>query len=299
MTNIQESPLLIGIGAVLWDVFPDGARLGGAPANFAVHAAALGTRSALVSCVGDDARGREATELLKGHGVITDAVQVDAHRPTGTVPVTLVNGQPSYEIVEGVAWDAIGWRSELASLAHSAHAICFGTLDQREITRRQTILRFLDAASPACLRVLDVNFRQHYHCRNVVQASLERADVLKLSDEEVPLLREYVDGSGGVDGFWADVLTRYELRCVILTLGEKGCRVVSAECVFEVQGEKQAVVNTVGAGDAFTAAFISHLINGADLQLCAEQANLAGGFVTTQDSGMPKLPPSFRVFNKR
>ena len=106
-------------------------------------------------------------------------------------------------------------------------------------------------------------------------------------------------GGGVVDGFWADVLTRYELRCVILTLGEKGCRVVSAECVFEVQGEKQAVVNTVGAGDAFTAAFISHLINGADLQLCAEQANLAGGFVTTQDSGMPKLPPSFRVFNKR
>jgi fructokinase len=296
MTNEREPPLLVAIGAVLWDVFSDGERLGGAPANFAVHAAALGARSALVSCVGDDARGREAIEILNGHGARTDAVQVDAHRPTGTVPVTLVEGQPSYEIVEGVAWDAITWRSELSALAKTAHAICFGTLDQREQESWQTILGFLDAASPTCLRVLDVNFRQHYHNREVVHESLKRADVLKLNDEEVPLLREYVGGSEDVDEFLGDVLTRYDLRCVIMTLGEKWCRVVSKEGVFGARGKKQTVVNTVGAGDAFTAAFVSHLINGADLQLCAERANSVGGFVTTQDSGMPKLPVSFRIW---
>lgn len=299
MSNEQEPPLLVAIGAVLWDVFPDGKRLGGAPANFAVHAAALGARSALVSCVGDDARGREAVEILKGHCVSTNAVQVDALRPTGTVPVTLLNGQPSYEIVEGVAWDAIGWRSELALLAQTAHAICFGTLDQRAQESQQTILRFLDAASPACLRVLDVNFRQHYHCNDVVHHSLERADVLKLNDDEVPLLRKYVGGSEDVDEFLRDVLTRFDLRFAIMTLGEQGCRVVGKEGVFAARGEKQAVVNTVGAGDAFTAAFISCFINGANLQLCAEKANLVGGFVTTQDSGMPNLPPSFRVFYER
>ena len=104
-----DPPCVVAIGAVLWDVFPDGERLGGAPANFAVHAAALGARSAMVSCVGDDARGKAALEILSGHGVAIDAVQIHAHRPTGSVNVTLADGQPTYEIVEGVAWDAITW----------------------------------------------------------------------------------------------------------------------------------------------------------------------------------------------
>jgi len=291
------APLVVAIGAVLWDVFPDGERLGGAPANFAVHANSLGARSALVSCVGDDAKGKAAIDVLSGRGVATDAIQIEACRPTGTVPVTLNNGQPSYEIVEGVAWDAIAWRSELALLAGEAHAICFGTLDQREDQSRQTITRFLDAATTDCLCVFDVNFRQHYHGLDVVMESLNRADILKLNDEEVVLLREYVGGAEDVDAFLESVRTRFNLRCVILTLGEMGCRVVSPEGIFKAHGEEQAVENTVGAGDAFTAAFVLHLLHGADLQVCAQSANDVGGFVTTQDSGMPDLPARFRVFN--
>ncbi len=293
----RDPPLVVGLGAVLWDVFPDGERLGGAPANFAAHAAALGARSALVSCVGDDARGKAALNILNSRGVATDAVQVHAHRPTGNVNVTLVNGQPAYEIVEGVAWDAITWHSELARLARSAHALCFGTLDQRQPKSHRAIVNFLDAAAPDCLRVLDVNFRQHYHTDEIVRESLARADVLKLNDDEVPLLRDYVGGVEDVDAFLTTIRQRFDLQCAILTLGARGCRVASDAGIYQAMKKKQQVVNTVGAGDAFTAAFVAHLLYGATLQTCAEQANAVGGFVTTQDGAMPALPPHFRVFN--
>ena len=292
----RDPPCVVAIGAVLWDVFPDGERLGGAPANFAVHAAALGVRSAMVSCVGDDARGKAALEILSGHGVAIDAVQIHAHRPTGRVNVTLADGQPTYEIVEGVAWDAITWCAELAPIARSAHALCFGTLDQREAQSRRAITNFLDAVSPDCLCVLDINFRQHYHTDEIVRESLTRADVLKLNDEEVVLLRDYVGGEEDVDVFLTGICVRFDLRCVILTLGEQGCRVVSEEGICQAVGKKQEVVNTVGAGDAFTAAYVVHLLAGAPMQMCAEQANAVGGFVTTQDGGMPPLPAHFRVF---
>ena len=292
----REPPSVVAIGAVLWDVFPDGERLGGAPANFAVHAAALGARSVLVGCVGDDARGKAALEILSGRDVAIDAVQVHAHRPTGSVNVTFVDGQPAYEIVEGVAWDAISWCSELALIAQSAHALCFGTLEQREAQSRRAIRNFLDAASPDCLRVLDINFRQHYHNDEIVRESIARADVLKLNDEEVVLLRDYVGGEEDVDVFLTGVLARFDLQCVILTLGEQGCRVVGEDEICQAVGKRQEVVNTVGAGDAFTAAFVLHLLDGTPMQICAEQANAVGGFVTTQDSGMPSLPARFRVF---
>ena len=292
----RDPPCVVAIGAVLWDVFPDGERLGGAPANFAVHAAALGARSAMVSCVGDDARGKAALEILSERDVAIDAVQVHAHRSTGSVNVTLVDGQPTYEIVEGVAWDAITWCSELAPIAQSAHALCFGTLDQRAAQSRQAITNFLDAASPDCLRVLDINFRQHYHTDEIVRESLIRADVLKLNDEEVVLLRDYVGGEEDVDAFLTDICARFDLRCVILTLGEQGCRILGEDGICRAIGKRQQVVNTVGAGDAFTAAYVMHLLADAPIQICAEQANAVGGFVTTQDGGMPPLPARFRVF---
>ncbi len=292
----RDPPCVVAIGAVLWDVFPDGERLGGAPANFAVHAAALGARSTMVSCVGDDARGKAALEILSERDVAIDAVQVHAHRSTGSVNVTLVDGQPTYEIVEGVAWDAITWCSELAPIAQSAHALCFGTLDQRAAQSRQAITNFLDAASPDCLRVLDINFRQHYHTDEIVRESLIRADVLKLNDEEVVLLRDYVGGEEDVDAFLTDICARFDLRCVILTLGEQGCRILGEDGICRAIGKRQQVVNTVGAGDAFTAAYVMHLLADAPIQICAEQANAVGGFVTTQDGGMPPLPARFRVF---
>jgi fructokinase len=293
---MTDSPLIVAVGEVLWDVFPDGARLGGAPANFAVHCAALGARAALVSCVGDDPLGQDAVLGVAKHKVDNQRIYVDKAHPTGKVKVTLVNGQPSYQIVEEVAWDHILWCDELEALAKTANAICFGTLAQRAKNSRETIQKFVAAAREDCLCVLDVNFRQHYYSADVVRQSLALANVLKLNDEEVPLIRSFVGGVEDLDTFLDDLRVRYHLQWVVLTLGQGGCRVFGSDGFLNVESEPQKVVDTVGAGDAFTAAFIGHLLLGAHIETCAKQANAVGGFVVTQEGAMPSLPTSFRIF---
>ncbi len=292
----DNRPLAVAIGEVLWDVFGAEARLGGAPANFAVHAASLGLQSALVSCVGNDALGHRAVAELQKRHVGINWVLTDREHPTSTVPVTLVNGQPTYEIVEEVAWDYIGWVEGLEALAQSANAICFGTLAQRSLTSRTTIQRFLQAAPATCLRVLDVNFRQIYHSKTVVERSLELANVVKLNDDEVPVLRHYIGGSSDDDLFLADVQKRFDLHEVVLTLGEQGCRIFSSCGVVSSISHPQTVTDAVGAGDAFTAAFIGSVLSGADLKTSADRANDVGGFVVTQMGATPVLPERFCIF---
>lgn len=289
-------PHVVAVGEVLWDEFPDGARLGGAPANFAVHCAAMGGRAALVSRVGQDGRGRETLDLLRGRGVDVGFIQQDAGRPTGRVRVTLQEGRPAYEIVEGMAWDAIEWEPRLLSLAQAADAVCFGTLARRSEPSRRTLGRFVAECGEACLKTLDINFRQGYHSEEVVRESLRLADVLKLSDEEVPILRGYLRGAGDDGAFLNEVRERFQVETVVLTLGAKGCRVLGPEGDLRVSAAPRQVVNTVGAGDAFTAAFVLHRLAGKDALTCADRGNRAGGYVTTQDSATPELPEAFRVF---
>ncbi len=290
-------PRIVAFGEVLWDVFPDGARLGGAPANFAVHAASLGAEAVLVSRVGKDAEGTEALRGLEARGVNVDFVQEDAARSTGAVRVTLTEGEPAYEIVEGAAWDAVGWEDRMKALAQQADTICFGTLAQRCETSRSALQRFVAEASGECLKVLDLNFRQQYHSQEVVRGSLCTADLLKLSQDEVPILRDYVEGVEDDTVFLLDLLESFRIEWVVLTLGAQGCRVVGPEGDCQVPAEPQEVVNTVGAGDAFTAAFVLNLLAGEDVRTCAERANRAGGYVTTQDSATPDFPEAFRVFS--
>ncbi|MBI2952122.1 carbohydrate kinase [bacterium] len=289
-------PHIVAIGEVLWDEFPDGARLGGAPANFAVHCAGLGARVTLVSRVGQDSRGREALDLLRGRGVGVDFVQRDPERPTGWVRVTLRDGRPSYEIVEGVAWDAIEWEARLLPLAQGADVVCFGTLAQRNEQSRGTLRRFLAACGEGCLRALDLNFRQRFHSEEVVRESLRLTDVLKLSDEEVPTLRGYLKGAGDDGTFLNGVRERFGIETAVLTLGAEGCRVLGPEGDLRVPAAPRQVVNTVGAGDAFTAAFVLHRLAGRDAFTCADRGNRAGGYVAAQDSATPELPGEFRVF---
>lgn len=293
---MANRPHVVAVGEVLWDEFPDGARLGGAPANFAVHCAGMGARVTLVSRVGQDNRGREALDLLRGRGVGVDFVQRDPERPTGRVRVTLRAGRPSYEIVEGVAWDALQWEARLLPLAKGADAVCFGTLAQRNGQSRGTLRRFVAACREGCLRVLDLNFRQGFHSEEVVRESLHLANILKLSDEEVPTLRGYLRGAGDDRAFLDGVRERFGVETVALTLGAEGCRVLGPEGDFRVAAAPQRVVNTVGAGDAFTAAFVLHRLAGRDAFTCAEWGNRAGGYVATQDSATPELPEEFRVF---
>ena len=289
-------PCVIAVGEVLWDVFSEGARLGGAPANFAVHAASLGADAFLVSRVGRDKEGETALRMLAGRGLNVDFVQVDEARPTGTVPVTVVDGEPSYEIVEGAAWDAIAWEPRLEGLAQRAQAVCFGSLAQREATSRRTLQRFVEAVPEGCMRVVDINFRQHYHSRSVVDWSLRFADLLKLNDEEVRILRGYLGGSEDDGDFLREVCERFRIGRAVLTLGAEGCRVIGPREDVRVAAAHQDVVNTVGAGDAFTAAFVLNLLAGQDVRACAERANQAGGYVTTQDGAIPEFPETFRVF---
>lgn len=294
---MASSPLIVALGEVLWDLFPNGARLGGAPSNFGVHCSALGAQVALISGVGDDDLGKQAELALDKHQVDTQWLQVSAEHETGTVAIALTDGQPSYEIVEEVAWDHILWCDEFKALAKTANAVCFGSLAQRADQSRETIQRFVDATQEACVRVLDVNFRQHYHTQNTMRQSLALANVVKLNDDEVSVLRDYVGGSDDGDAFLDGLRDRFDLDLIVLTLGADGCRVFDGEGVRSFPSAPQTVVNTVGAGDAFTAAFVSHYLKGDALEVCATSANALGGYVATQDSATPQLPDHFCVWS--
>lgn len=289
----------VTIGELLFDVFPDGERLGGAPSNFAYHVAAMGARSSLVSAVGNDARGAKSLEFLSGAGVLTAGVRQTTEAPTGVVQVSLANGQPAYDIVEDVAWDQIDILPETEAEIQKADLVCWGTLGQRSCRSREAHRQLFALVPESSLRVCDLNFRQHYHSKSVVLACLRRAGLLKINDEEIPILRSYVGGPCDHRDFLRDVRHRFEIDTIVLTLGGRGCRVSAANVDFSVPGENVKVVNTVGAGDAFTAAFSLRLLSGSDLRSCAEHANRVGAFVATQDGGMSEMPSTFRSAGDR
>jgi len=292
----EESPLIVAIGEVLWDVFPNQSQLGGAPANFAVHCAALGAQSFLVSAVGQDALGGRALAHLQDRCVNTHWVARNQTYPTGTVQVGLQNGQPTYEIVQQVAWDHIPFQDGLETLSNDAQAICFGTLSQRSEQSLRTIQRFVGNTSSDCVRILDVNFRQNFHNEDVVKKALELATVLKLSQEEISVLRFYVGGSAQDEVFIDELLKRYQLDWVVLTQGELGACAFGRDQIIRRSGTSANVVNAVGAGDAFTAAFVCHLLKGDSIKTCLDQANKIGAFVVGEMGAMPLLPHSFQVF---
>ena len=288
-------PTVVSIGELLWDQFPDGPHLGGAPSNFAVHTALLGARSVLVSRVGQDEHGDRAIKILGERGVDTAFLQRDPDLATGLVKVDLSGNEPEYEILQHVAWDAIAWEDRLTQLLNSAQAVCFGTLAQRSEISGKTIQKVVGDAADSCLKVLDLNFRQNFHSADVVGKSLNLADVVKLSEPEIPILRGYLNGTEDDALFIVNLRARFSLDCVVLSLGEKGCRVLGEDHNFTLETTSRDVVNTVGAGDAFTAAFVAHRLSGEGPETCAEKANQAGGFVVTHHDGMPVLPPDFRV----
>ena len=272
------APRVVGIGELLWDVFPGGRRLGGAPANFASHCARLGCRGAVVSRVGDDALGTQALAQLSALGVEA-RLQIDPVLPTGTVTVAIgPGGQPSYTIHEGVAWDALEDPG-----AAQADAICFGTLASRDPRSRGAIQRFLDAAAPTCLRVFDVNLRQTFHTPERVRALLGRCDVLKLNEDELPV----VAAMAGVPAVPQALRARFGLRLVALTLGARGSILCTARDRREEPGVPVEVVDSVGAGDAFTAALVTGLLQGLDLATLHRRATALAAFVCTREGATP------------
>ncbi len=288
---MTEPYTLIGLGEVLWDLFECGKVLGGAPANFACHAAGLGQQGVPLSRVGEDRLGDEIVGALADLGVPTRYIQRDTVHPTGTAPVELAaDGTPTFTIVEDVAWDCLEADGAWLELAGQADAVCFGTLAQRSPVSRRAIRQVLDAAESA-LKVCDINFRQQFYSHEVVTESLAAADVLKLNDEEVGLLREVLQPAGGPDetDFLRGLMIDYALRLVCVTLGADGCRLIAPDEALACPVPRTEVVDTVGSGDAFAAGLVVKLLEGGSLAAVAEAANLLGAYVAGHRGATPAL----------
>ncbi|OVE73984.1 hypothetical protein BVX94_02060 [bacterium B17] len=282
-----------GLGEVLFDAFPEGEKFGGAPANFTCHCHSLGAQTYVISCIGNDERGRKAREFLDNHGVDTSClVTSDAHE-TGVVLVELDEaGKPDYEIKEGVAWDNIPWTDEMAELAPQLDALCFGVLAKRKEVSRSTIEKFVKATKPDCLRIFDINIRQNFYNDEMIRTSLESANVLKLNDEELPIVAKLIGAEGSDEEIVKAVIKEFDLKLVVLTYGPKGALMMTPDASSFVVPPDDPVVNTVGAGDSFTAATIMGFLKGRSLDEINEHANLLATYVCTQHGAVPELPES-------
>ena len=290
------SPVIVGLGEVLWDVFPDSEHFGGAPANVAIHAAALGAKASLISAVGNDRRGDEALARLDDTGVNRDAVAQLLGRPTGVVNVTVdARGQPKFDIVPDVAWDYLPWSRAVEEVARRADAICFGTLAQRGTISRATIQRAITATSSGAWRLFDVNLRQHYFDEPVVLASLAMANAIKLNDEELPVIARFcsLPAASAVDQL-RTLCDSFGLKLAALTRGAAGSILVSTGAVCESPAQRTEVRDTVGAGDAFTAALLVGLLNRRPLAEVSERANAVAAYVCSQPGATPAIPDALR-----
>jgi fructokinase len=289
---MENRPLVfVGIGEVLWDLLPGGRQFGGAPANFAYHAKALGIHAQVVSCVGRDELGDEILAHLDRLGLGHDHIAVDPEHPTGTVSVRLdAAGKPDYVIHEQVAWDYLSLLPQSLGLAARADAVCFGSLAQRFVVSRLAIRDFLAATGPECLRIFDINLRQHYYNVDTIAVGLEAADVLKLNDEELPVLARLLSIHGPIEEMLATLCRRYRLKLIALTEGDRGSLLFSPGARSRHAGHRAEVVDTVGAGDAFTAVLAFGLLSGASLDTINEQANRVASFVCSRAGGTPEMP---------
>ncbi|MCX7003530.1 MAG: carbohydrate kinase [bacterium] len=288
--------LLVGIGEVLWDLLPGGKALGGAPANVACHGRALGADAALISAVGADALGREIVARLAELGVPATGIAEIAAQPTGTVAVTLDDqGVPTFVIHEPAAWDCIPLCDDFRALARQADVVCFGSLAQRAPVARATIAALLDETRPDARRVFDINLRQHYYSREIIAASLQRATVLKVNDQELPLLAPLLGLTGPPRAQLETLMHAYALEAVALTRGPHGSLLCVRGAWAEHPGCAVAARDTVGAGDAFTAALSLGLLRGWDAARISDAANRVAAFVCTQHGATPAMPPALRV----
>lgn len=286
---------IYGVGEVLWDLLPDGPQMGGAPANFAYHAQALGANAQVISRVGRDELGQEILRRLDAMGLSHGLVQRDDDLPTGTVSVALQSGGvPQFTIHENVAWDNLALAPEALALMQTADAICFGTLGQRHATACHTIQRLVAEVPTRAWRVFDINLRQHFYSREIIAQSLQLANVLKLNDGELPVLAQLFALPGELREQLSALAQRFELRVVALTRGAQGSLLLADGEWSDHPGLPAKVVDTVGAGDAFTAAMTLGLLARKPLAAINAHANKVAAYVCSQPGATPNLPASLR-----
>jgi fructokinase len=288
--SIHAPARVVAIGEILWDLLPEGRRIGGATANFAYHTNARGVAATLVSCVGSDPLGREILDQVARWNMDTRTLCTRPEYPTGWVDVKLdSDGKPEYVIHENVAWDHIAWNDAMAALATSVDCVCFGTLGQRAEESRSTIRWFLDSTRASCLRVCDINLRQSYFSTDILRSSLVSATVVKLNDEELPVVAGHLGISGAPESMLAELRDTFRLDLVALTKGGAGSTLLTADRRSDHPGYRVKVIDTVGAGDAFTAALVVGLLQGADLDVINADANRAAADVCMQAGAIPVM----------
>ena len=300
---MNQKRYVVGLGEVLWDVLPEGKKLGGAPANFAYHAGQfLGCDNTIaISALGDDRLAEETIDALREHGL--NDLMPRVPYPTGTVQVTLdEQGIPTYDIKENVAWDNIPYDEDIRQIARNCRAVCFGSLAQRNVVSRETIHRFLDDTPADCVKIFDINLRQQFYNKEVIKESLQRCNILKINDEELVLIgRMFSDelsvtsaerGYPGLDienKCWL-ILGKYNLDMLVLTCGTNGSYVFTPGQMSFQETPKVKVADTVGAGDSFTGSFCAAILNGKPVAEAHRKAVEVSAFVCTQNGAMPTLP---------
>ena len=283
---------VVGLGEVLWDVLPEGKKLGGAPANFAYHAGQfLGMDNTIaVSALGEDPLAEETVKALKEHEL--NYLLPHVSYPTGTVQVTLDGqGIPSYEIKENVAWDNIPINDDIAAIARNCRAVCFGSLAQRNSVSRTTIRQFLDTAPADCLKIFDINLRQHFYTKEIIQDSIRQSNILKINDEEMELVGQMFGyPTLTMEDKCRFIMNKYKLDILVLTCGTNGSYVFTPGNVSFLETPKVQVADTVGAGDSFTGSFIASILKGKTVAEAHSIAVRVSAYVCTQNGAMPSLP---------
>jgi fructokinase len=293
---MHRSITVVGIGEILWDVLDDGEKLGGAPVNFAYHVNSLGASAIPISTIGDDDRGQRALGVLKNKGLRTDAVSLDPGHPTGYVQANVDDrGVANYSFPDDVAWDHLRFNEAALSILKDVKGVCFGTLAQRTSLSRSTIHHFLGQLSDTVLKVYDVNLRQHYYDRKVIETSFEMCNVIKLSDEELQVIKKMFSLPGEERAAVSGLIGTYNLKLAVITRGESGSLLATASEISEHPGFPSQIADTIGAGDAFTAATTLGFLLGHDLDNINEHANRLAAYVCTQKGAMPPIPAEFRL----
>jgi len=288
---------IVGLGEVLWDMLPEGKKIGGAPANFAYHAGQfLGSGATIaISAVGKDSLAEETIENLKKNSLNFLLPEVDY--PTGTVQVTLDDyGVPTYDIKENVAWDNIPLTDEMKEIAKNSRAVCFGSLAQRNIVSRNTIHKFLELTPKDCLKIFDINLRQNFYTKEVIEESFKRCNILKINDEElVQIGRIFGSKNLNLKDDCRNLLQTYNLDMLILTCGVNGSYVFSGNEMSFQETPQVNVADTVGAGDSFTGTFCANILSGKDFRDAHASAVTVSAYVCTQKGAMPKIPNELKV----